>query len=453
MPSDTRPLAIEARGLGKTYELYARPRDRLKQMLWPGRRRFYREFVAVQGVDLDIECGECIGVVGRNGSGKSTLLNMICGTLEPSAGELEVHGRVAPMLTIGTGFSPEFTGRENVLLNATVLGLSRAEILERMQFIIDFADIGEFFDQPVKRYSSGMYSRLAFSAAIAIDPEILVMDEVLAVGDEAFTRKCFARIEAIKKEGATIFFASHAAPLVIELCDRAILMDHGECLLQSDPKTVVSQYQRLLYAAPEREEGLRAEIRELGSQPGATLRRAPRREPVDEPVDYGRFDTGLVPESTVEYGLGGARIENLRILDADGKQVNVLRPGFHYRYAYEVKFLENADQVRFGMMVKLVSGFELGGQVSHPRGDALEKVEPDMRVHVEFAFVARLVSGTYFVNAGVLALRAGEEVYLHRIVDALMFKILPAEQDRITGHLDLLGRRPPQLRVEVDGGG
>jgi lipopolysaccharide transport system ATP-binding protein len=177
---------------------------------------------------------------------------------------------------------------------------------------------------------------------------------------------------------------------------------------------------------------------------------APRREPVDEPVDYGSFDIGLVPESTVEYGLGSACIENVRILDPDGKQVNVLRPGCDYRYAYEVKFIENAYQVRFGMLIKLVSGFELGGQVSHPMGDALEAVEPDTRVHVEFAFVARLVPGTYFVNAGVLALRDGEEVYLHRMVDALMFKILPAEQGRITGHLDFSALRPTRLRLEID---
>jgi lipopolysaccharide transport system ATP-binding protein len=319
-----------------------------------------------------------------------------------------------------------------------------------MQFIIDFADIGEFFDQPVKRYSSGMYSRLAFSAAIAIDPEILVMDEVLAVGDEAFTRKCFARIEAIKAEGATIFFASHAANLVIELCDRAILMDHGECLLQSDPKTVISQYQRLLYAEQDRVEELRAEIRELGLEPDGVRRRAPRRKPVDEPVDYGRFDAGLVSESTVEYGVGSARIENPRILDPDGNQVNMLRPGAEYRYVYEVKFLENAYQVRFGMLFKLVTGFELGGQVSHPRGEALEKVEPGMRVQVEFAFVARLAPGTYFVNAGVLSLQDGEEVYLHRIVDALMFKVLPDEAGRITGHLDFSGRSSTRLRVELD---
>jgi len=448
MFSDSRSPAIEARGLGKTFALYDRPQDRLKQLFWHGRRRFYREFVAVHDVDLEIDRGECVGVVGRNGSGKSTLLNMICGTLEPSAGEVFVRGRIAPILTIGAGFSPDFTGRENVVFNATMLGLSRAEIADRMQSITDFADIGEFFDQPVKRYSSGMYSRLAFSVAIAIDPEVLVMDEVLAVGDEAFTRKCFARIEAIKQDGATIFFASHAPNLVIELCDRAILMDHGECLLQSDPKTVISQHQRLIHADPEHQEALRDEIRELGVTSECESRREPRKRSVEEPRDFGRFDAGLVPESTVEYGFGGAQIENIRILDREGKAVNVLRGGCEYRYAYQVHFREAARQVRFGMMIKLVTGFELGGQVSHQNGEGLDDVEPSQRVRVEFSFVASLVPGTYFVNAGVLAFIGGEEIYLHRIVDAVMFKILPSEGNRVTGLADLSGSLPPQALME-----
>ena len=442
--SSTTP-AIDTRGLGKTYELYARPEDRLKQFLWPGRgRKFYREFVALRDIDLRVGRGECVGVVGRNGSGKSTLLNMICGTLEPTAGELQVRGRVAPMLTLGAGFSPEFSGRENVRLNATVLGLSSREIEERMQSIIDFADIGEFFDQPVKCYSSGMYSRLAFAVAINVDPEILVMDEVLAVGDEAFTRKCFARIEEIKGQGATIFFASHASNLVIELCDRAILMDRGECLLQSDPKTVVAQYQRLLYVDPSDEASLRDEIR---SAADVTVDAVASDDVAVPRIDYGRFDPELRPESTVEYGIGTARIRHVRILDPDGVAVNVLRADAEYRFCYEVDFDEDAHQARFGMLLKLVSGFELAGQVSHPTGEALEKVAGGMRVFVEFSFTPRLVAGTYFLNAGVLAQREGEELYLHRIVDALMFRVMPEAGSRITGQADLAGSRPPSLKL------
>lgn len=242
-----REIAIRMQSVGKTYNIYDKPHLRLKQMLWPGRRRFYREFHALRGVDLEIYRGETVGVVGRNGSGKSTLLRLIARILQTSSGEIEVNGQVAPLLTIGGGFNPQFTGRENVFLNASILGLHKRQIDEKLQEIIDFADIGSFFDQPVRSYSSGMYSRLAFAVAINSDPDILIVDEVLAVGDEAFSRKCFARIEAIKEKGATILLASHSANTVIELCDRAMLVERGERLLTGSPKVVVSRYQRLLY--------------------------------------------------------------------------------------------------------------------------------------------------------------------------------------------------------------
>ncbi len=251
-------LAIRLRGVSKVYQVYAQPQDRLKQMLWRGRRRFYREFHAVHGVDLDVWRGETVGIVGRNGCGKSTLLKMICGLLEPSAGSVEVRGHVAPLLALGQGFNPDFTGRENVLLNAAILGLSDADIGERFDAIVAFADIGEFLDQPVRSYSSGMYARLAFAVAIHADPDVLVVDEILAVGDEAFTRKCFARIEQIKATGSTILFVSHSLNRVVELCDRGVLMDGGERMLTGDPKTVVSQYRRLSDAPPAEAARIRA---------------------------------------------------------------------------------------------------------------------------------------------------------------------------------------------------
>jgi lipopolysaccharide transport system ATP-binding protein len=447
--------SIEACGLGKTFALYDRPEDRLKQMLWPGRKRFYREFVAVRDVDLQVARGECVGIVGRNGSGKSTLLKMICGTLAPSSGEVQLRGRVAPILALGAGFSPEFTGRENVLLNGMMLGQSRRETIDRIQTVIDFADIGDFFDQPVKRYSSGMYSRLAFAAAIATRPEILVMDEVLAVGDEAFTRKCFARIEEIKAEGATILFASHAPNLVVELCDRAILMDAGECLLEADPKTVITHHQRLLFTPPGLDEDVRNEIRILNFEGdcGVSEQRADKADlgsvpntAINDPVDYGRFDPEMRPESTVQYGRGTAQIENLRILTPDGVAVNILKPGLEYRYAYDVLFLEAARGVRFGMMMRLVTGFELGGQTSHSPGQAVGEIDAGTRMQVDFSFVANLVPGTYFLNAGVLALMEGEETYLHRIVDGAMFKLLPTERTRLTGQVDISGAAEVSFR-------
>ena len=259
MSSDgERTIAIDASGLGKSYAVYARPQDRLAELLFGRWRRFHRDFHAVSDVDLRVYRGETVGVIGRNGSGKSTLLKMICGILAPSSGTLAVHGHVAPILALGVGFHPDFSGRENVRMNAAVLGMPSEVLAERLDSIVAFADIGEFFDQPVRSYSSGMVSRLAFAVAIHSDPDILVVDEILAVGDEAFSRKCFSRIEQLKQQGSTILFVSHASNLVVQLCDRAILMEAGRRVLTGDPKTVVSLYHKLLYAPPARRPRRRA---------------------------------------------------------------------------------------------------------------------------------------------------------------------------------------------------
>jgi lipopolysaccharide transport system ATP-binding protein len=438
--------AIETRGLSKIYEVYAQPQDRLKQLLWPGKRKFFQEFTAVRDVDLQIRRGECVGIVGRNGSGKSTLLKLICGLLEQSSGDLEVSGSIAPMLTVGAGFSGEFTGRENALLNASLLGVPEKEVEERMDSIIRFADIGEFFDQPVKAYSSGMYSRLAFAVAISANPDILVIDEVLAVGDEAFMRKCFARIEEIKQAGATILFVSHSAGLVIELCDRAVLMEGGERLLTSDPKTVVSSYHKLLYGDPSDADHLRQEIHDLDCGLISIASATGGRGRDDE--DCGSHDPNLLPESTVEYERKGAVIENVQIRDRHDRRVNVLRAGMDYEYSYEVHFLKPARLVRFGMMIKLVTGLELAGQSSHPTAEGIERVEAETRVRVCFRFRAQLVPGAYFMNAGVLGLLAGEETYLHRILDVTMFRVSAGDRNTITGLADLSLAVPAEFEFD-----
>jgi len=447
-------IAIEAWGLGKSYDVYAHPQDRLKQMLWRGRRSFGREFVAVRNVELEVARGETVGIVGRNGSGKSTLLQLICGTLEPTTGTLHVRGHVAPILTLGAGFNPEFTGRENVLMNAALLGLTKAEVEEHLDAIIAFADIGEFFDQPVKTFSSGMHARLAFSVAIHAHPDILVIDEILAVGDEAFNRKCFSRIERLKQNGSTILFVSHSAGLVVELCDRAILMESGERLLTGDPKSVIGCYHRLLYTPPAQLPAVRQEIRELdrlgdevsASDAGATG--AVDHLALPDGDDFGHFDPGLRPESTVEYPRKGATIVDPRILAPDGRQVNVLRAGQEYIYAYEVEFSEPAWDVRFGMMIKLVSGFELGGQASHPRRKGVPLVAAGATARVRFQFSTKLVPGAYFLNAGVLGTREGGQAYLHRVLDAVMFRIDPQGADTITGSVDLTADAAAEILID-----
>jgi lipopolysaccharide transport system ATP-binding protein len=235
-------LAIDARHLGKTFQLYERPIDRLKQMLMRGRRRYFKEFVALHDVSFELKKGEVLGLVGRNGAGKSTLLQLICGTLSPTNGGVTVRGRVAALLELGAGFNPDFTGRENIYLNASILGLSKAEIDDRYSAIVDFSGIADFIDQPVKTYSSGMYVRLAFSIATSVDPDILVIDEALSVGDGAFARKSFDRIMRLKEAGATILFCSHSMYQVEALCTRAIWLEKGNVMQLGHPATVVASY-------------------------------------------------------------------------------------------------------------------------------------------------------------------------------------------------------------------
>ena len=253
-------LAISVHDLSKCFHIYDKPRDRLFQMLARDRKQYFREFWALNAVSFDIRKGETVGIVGRNGSGKSTLLQLVCGTLNPTHGTITTNGRIAALLELGSGFNPEFSGRENVYMNAAVLGLSREETDARFSEIEAFAEIGEFIDQAVKTYSSGMMVRLAFAVAINVEPQILIVDEALSVGDELFQRKCFARIEAIKESGATILFVSHSGSAVVELCDRAILLDSGEKLIEGAPKSIIGKYQKLLYAPREKVASIRQEI-------------------------------------------------------------------------------------------------------------------------------------------------------------------------------------------------
>lgn len=439
--------AISVRGLGKCYHIYERPIDRLLQGALGRWRQFYRGFWALRGVDLHIRRGETVGIIGKNGSGKSTLLQIIAGTLAPTEGTVGSLGRVAALLELGSGFDPEFSGRENVFLNAAVLGLRREEIQARFARIAAFAELGEFIEQPTRTYSSGMLVRLAFAVAINTDPDVLIIDEALAVGDEAFQRKCYARIDELKRSGTTILFVSHAPSSVTELCDRAVLLDNGERLLTGAPKVVVSQYQRLLYALPEQKAGVREEIRALDRsgdaflEPRAIAITSAENMPMVSRVLVARegHDAGLVPSTTAELPSMGAVIHDPHLENLQGQRVNVLLAGREYVYTYEVEFPRQASRVIFGMLLKSLSGVELFGMGSHARGEAIEQVRAGSRVRVEFRFATNLQPGVYFLNAGCMtALDTGEVDFLHRVFDAVMFRIESTKTDRYsTGYYDL----------------
>lgn len=480
-------VAIRVRDVSKHYVMFNRPEDRFKQMVVPrlerliGRspRRYFRDFAALSGISFEVGRGETVGIIGRNGSGKSTLLQIICGTLQPTSGSVEVNGRIAALLELGAGFNPEFTGRENVFLNASILGIPRKEMEWRFDDIASFADIGHFIDQPVKTYSSGMYVRLAFATAINVDPDILVVDEALSVGDEAFQRKCFARIEDIKDKGGTVLFVSHGAQTIVQLCTRAILIDAGEKILEGQPKTVTGHYQRLVNASTEAARDIRIGILALGARPAKNRAdsvydidfervsnpadsdtagisdqpptpesaRTSSSEDAEAAADY--YDPGLVSQSVVNLEERGARIRDIRIITLNGDQVNVLRMSKRYVLEYQVDFHSNATNVSVGFAVRTVSGLTVAGATSTDIASLKTKAVCGSSLRVCFEFSCLLLPGTYFLGCTVYGTSQQNSDLMHRVVDALIVRVAPESDLLAKGLFDM----SPQLSLETVTGG
>lgn len=288
-----------------------------------------------------------------------------------------------------------------------------------------------------------MFVRLAFAVATSTTPDLLIVDEALSVGDEAFQRKCFARIQSIQDRGGTILFVSHSASSVVELCKYGILMSHGEILLAGSPKIVVSKYHKLIYAPEDRIDRLKQEIRDLNHHKSvregehfASIPENKRHEQTVTPSDSDRYDPNLIPQSTLSYVSRGAKIENCHIETLDGKLVNILRQRNEYTYKYQVVFTDTCYQVRFGMLIKTMSGFELGGATSHTIYKPIESVNKGSMIEVEFNFKCFLQPGVYFLNAGIVGLVDGSEQYLDRHIDIAMFRVQPEDDILATGIID-----------------
>lgn len=441
-------IAIKVNNLSKCHLIFSNPRDRLKQFILPHiqqsmgiePKHYFKEFWALKDVSFEINKGETVGIIGRNGSGKSTLLQMICGILTPSAGVVQTHGRVAALLELGSGFNPEFSGRENVYMNGALLGLSTQEIDQRFDDIAAFADIGDFIEQPVKTYSSGMYVRLGFAIAINVAPDILIVDEALAVGDEPFQRKCYSKLERIRDSGATILLVTHAAATITQMCSRALLLDNGSRLFMGSPKLAVESYYRLIYSSSESTEIIRQELKledknqisDDTTENQIVYEFSNNREPEEvlpgfsvmtEQDSVERYDPNLRPLSTFEYESNGARILNVRVENADGEKVNVLAPHTVYWYCYEVKFECNVENIHFGMLIKTTAGNDLGAVGSHSFGQSMPAVAPGDSYSVRFPFHNVFSPGTYFMNAGCSGNATGSDAFLHRIIDAIAFRV------------------------------
>jgi lipopolysaccharide transport system ATP-binding protein len=444
-------IVIDVKNLGKSYNIYKRPQDRLKQSVIPrlqqimGRPadRYFREFWALRNVSFDVRQGETVGIIGRNGSGKSTLLQIICGTLTSTRGTVSTQGRIAAILELGSGFNPEFSGRENVYLNGAILGLSQEEIDARFDDIASFADIGDFIEQPVKIYSSGMVIRLAFAVQAMVDPDILIVDEALAVGDEKFRRKCFARFEELRNNGTSILFVSHSMGQVVELCEKVLLLERGERLLYGQPLRVVRAYQKLIYA-PATEQPEMVKAYQLADQKGRDepnlVEIVPEAATLQEDASEDLIDSNLIPESTQVYPVQGAEILSFRILDMDGHPTNLLKLKEDYQFEVSGHFLQDVENVYFGLHIRTIKGAGITGQRYPKDGKFIERVKAGENFRITYGFKMVMLPGTYFVSGGVWS--AHEPNCLHRIMDAMMFRILPEKNTISTGYFDAASMDP-----------
>lgn len=416
-------LAVRAAGLGKCYHLYDRPQDRLKQMLAGGRRQYYREFWALRDVSFDLPRGGTLGIVGRNGSGKSTLLQLVAGTLTPSAGHVEVHGRVAPLLELGTGFNPEFTGRENVFLNGAVLGLAHDEIAARFEAIARFADLGTFIDQPVKTYSSGMVVRLAFAVATAVEPDILVLDEALAVGDARFQLACYERIQGMLARGMTLLFVSHDGNAVKRLCERALVLDGGRLAYTGVPNDALNVYSRILFA------------RDGAAAPAAPeAPPAAGTAPADDEVHAGEE---TLPKE-YRYGSGEARITSITLRDAQGRPARVFETGTRMTVHCTARAAAAIAAPVFALRIKNDRGVEVYGTNTHFQNQSVAPLAAGEEVEVEFVQDLTLIAGTYFLSVSLVEV-AGDDVRpIDRRYDVLEFGVTPV--DRSFGIANLQSR-------------
>lgn len=474
MSSESR---ITVQDVSKVYLLYNKPLDRLKTLLKPKLARllpFVRrlqvqsvtpEFWALHNVSLEVGRGETIGIVGQNGSGKSTLLQIICRTLSPTTGAVAVDGRVSAILELGTGFDPEFTGRENIRLNASIHGLSGEDVDAKLPLIIEFADIGVHIDQPVKTYSSGMYARLAFAVAIHVDPDILVVDEALAVGDEAFQRKCFAKLEDLKRSGVTILFVSHAGSTVVQLCDRAIVLHRGRKIFDGDPKRAIFYHQKIGNAGHDGEARVLQEISltlredqvpDAGTAPAIqadAVHEVPEAKgeelasaPEERAGERAFFDPLLTSKSEFVYEAVGAEIAEFGIKDIQNRPVNVLAKNGRYTIHCAVSVAMALANVRFYAVVRTISGIDLAGCVYPPLDRPSLSVGQAGVSEFAIDFECFLNAGTYFLS---FALQGADGSLHHRIIDAQAFRVRDDRERSSTALVDLNFQAVHQHRAQL----
>ena len=394
---EDKKLAIEVKDVQKVYKLYDKPSDRFKEAFGLGKKKKHKAHYALKGVSLNIHQGETVGIIGTNGSGKSTILKIITGVLNPSAGEVKVNGRISALLELGAGFNMEYTGIENVYLNGTMMGFSEEEIDAKLPEILEFADIGDYVYQPAKTYSSGMFVRLAFAVAINIEPEILIVDEALSVGDVFFQAKCYHKFEEFKKMGKTILFVSHDLSSISKYCDRVFLLNQGELLGEGSPKEMIDAYKQVLvgqYTVPEKQDNQEV-MSEMGQNP-----------------------------ELLEYGTKQAEILEYYLTDDKGVRTTAVLKDSEFTLHMRVKINEDIPGPIFAFSVKNVHGTEITGTNTMIEKAFLDSAVKGQVKEITFTQKMSLQGGEYLLSLGVTGYRGDTFEVYHRLYDVLNITVV-----------------------------
>lgn len=386
-----KKIAINVENVDKVYKLYDRPSDRLREAFSLSKKKRYKEKYALNQVNMTVYQGETVGIIGTNGSGKSTILKMITGVLHPTKGNITVNGRISALLELGAGFNMEYNGIENIYLNGTMMGFSKKEIDEKLESILSFADIGDYVYQPCKTYSSGMFVRLAFAVAINIDPEILIVDEALSVGDVFFQAKCYQKFDEFKKLGKTILFVSHDLSSISKYCDRVVLLNQGEKLGEGSPKEMIDAYKRVL---------------------------------VGQYSEDGAEKTDAVNPNLLEYGDQSAHIETYGMVDDRGVPTTAIVKGSKFTIHMTVDFKEDIAAPIFAFSIKNIKGTEITGTNTMYEKAFLEPVKAGERKQVTFTQEMNLQGGEYLLSLGVTGFDGSDFKVYHRLYDVVNITVI-----------------------------
>lgn len=418
---EDRTVAIQVSRLEKAYKLYDKPSDRLKEALGLSRKKKYKEHYALKGVDLTIYQGETVGIIGTNGSGKSTILKIITGVVNPTRGSVRVNGRISALLELGAGFNMEYNGIENIYLNGTMMGFSSKEIDAKMDDILSFADIGDYVYQPVKTYSSGMFVRLAFALAINVEPEILIVDEALSVGDVFFQSKCYRRMEEIRQNGTTILMVTHDMGSVIKYCDRVVLLNKGNFVAEGAPGKMVDLYKKIL---ANQMDDLEAELSEMNDFSAGMDSEG------GENAWAGGDSLGLMKEhltinpNRTEYGDGRAEIYDLGMFDERGNLTNLLLKGEYFTIREKIRFRSELQAPIFTYTIKDKKGAELSGTNTMFEGAEIHSVKAGDEYEVNFRQKMTLQGGEYLLSMSCTGFEQGEHTVYHRLYDVANITVI-----------------------------